>query len=94
MKTFYRVTILAFVFGLALLCCFAPWTVAPAGYSGPTGAVAYAPIWSHQMGTMPSAKLDTGAFALLTGVVGFFAIVLGAAVYFFRDNRGSERADV
>jgi hypothetical protein len=92
MKTFYRITILAFVVGLALLCCFAPWTASPAAYSGPNGALSYAPLWSHQ--AMPGAKLDTAAFVLLTGVVGFFAIVIGGAAYFFRDNRGTERADV
>jgi hypothetical protein len=31
---------------------------------------------------------------ILAGVVAFFAIVIGAAAYFFRTKRGSEREDV
>jgi len=31
---------------------------------------------------------------ILAGVVAFFAIVIGAAAYFFRAKRGSEREDV
>lgn len=90
MKTFYRVTFLAFAIGLAILCCDAPWT-APS--SAPNGALTYAPLWSHTARAIPAAQIDTAAFLLLTGVVAFFAVVIGGAAYFFRDNRGRERSD-
>jgi hypothetical protein len=35
--------------------------------------------------------VDPGPFAVLGAVVAFFAIVLGAAAYFFRDKRGPEK---
>jgi hypothetical protein len=92
MKTFYRVTFLTFALGLAILCCYAPWTVNQP-VSGPNGALTYAPLWSHAARAIPGAQVDTGAFSLLTGVVAFFAIVIGASVFFFRDNRGPERSD-
>jgi hypothetical protein len=38
--------------------------------------------------------VDLGAFAMLAGVVAFFAIVIGASAYFFRNKRGAEREDV
>jgi hypothetical protein len=37
--------------------------------------------------------VDYGASALLAGGLAFFAIVIGGASYFFRDDRGSERSD-
>jgi len=93
MKTFYRVTLLALVIGLALVCCFVPWTTTPAGSSAAHNAVGYAPIWSQRFADVPGARVDYGAVALLAGGVAFFAIVIGGASYFFRDDRGSERSD-
>jgi len=94
MKTFYRVTLFAFIIGLAILCCDTPWTGAQLDHSGPNGALAYAPIWSQTARAIPGARIDAPAFVILTGVVAFFAIVIGGAAFFFRDDRGSERADV
>jgi hypothetical protein len=94
MKTFYRVTLLAFIIGLAILCGFVPWTTTPAGSTAAHDAVGYAPIWSQRFATVVGARVDYGAFALLAGAVAFFSIVIGGAAYFFRDDRGSERADV
>ncbi len=93
MKTFYRVTLLAFVIGLAVLCCFAPWTTTPAGSSAAHDAVGYGPIWSQRFADVPGARVDYGAFTMLAGGLAFFAIVIGGASYFFRDDRGSERSD-
>jgi len=93
MKTFYRVTLLAFVIGLTVLCCFAPWTTTPAGSSAAHDAVGYAPIWSQRFADVPGARVDYGAFTMLAGGLAFFAIVIGGASYFFRDDRGSERSD-
>jgi len=67
MKTFYRVTLLAFVIGLVLLCCLVPWTTTPAGSSAAHDAVGYAPIWSQRFADVPGARVDYGAFALLAG---------------------------
>jgi hypothetical protein len=91
MKTFYRVTLLAFVIGFALLCCFVPWIV---GSSVAHNAVGYAPLWSQRFAAVPGARIDYGGFAILAGAVAFLSIVIGGAAFFFRDNRGSERADV
>ncbi len=93
MKTFYRVMLLAFVIGMALLCCFVPWTTTPAGSSLAHNAIGYEPIWSQKFAAVPGSRVDYGAFAMLTGAVAFFAIVIGAATFFFRDDRGSERSD-
>jgi hypothetical protein len=94
MKTFYRVTLVAFLIGLALLACFAPWTTTPPDTPAAHNALAYAPIWSQEFTTVPGARIDPGAFALLAGALAFFSIVIGASAFFFRDDRGSERADV
>jgi hypothetical protein len=94
MKTFYRVTLLAFLIGLAILSCFAPWTTTPSDSPDAHNALAYAPIWSQHFASVPGARIDTGALALLAGAAAFFSIVIGGAAYFFRDDRGSERADV
>ncbi len=94
MKTFYKVAALVFVLGLLLLCFFAPWTTSPAGSSAPHISLGYAPVWSHQFATVSGSRVDPGAFAMLAGVVAFFAIVIGGAAYFFRNQRGSEREDV
>jgi hypothetical protein len=93
MKTFYRVMLLAFVIGMALLCCFVPWTTTPAESSLAHNAIGYAPIWSQKFSAVPGSRVDYGALAMLTGAVAFFAIVIGAATFFFRDDRGSERSD-
>jgi hypothetical protein len=91
MKTFYRVTLLAFVIGFALLCCFVPWIV---GSSLAHNSVGYAPLWSQRFSAIPGAQVDYGAFAMLAGTLAFLSIVIGAAAFFFRDHRGSERTDV
>jgi hypothetical protein len=93
MKTFYRVMLLAFAIGMALLCCFAPWTTTPAGSALAHDAIGYAPIWSQQFSATPGARVDYGAFALLSAAVAFFSIVIAGATFFFRDNRGRERSD-
>jgi hypothetical protein len=94
MKTFYSVTTVALLIGLAVLCCFAPWTSTPTASAAPHNALGYAAIWSAQFSEVPGARVDGGAFAMLAGVVAFFAVVIGGAAYFFRDKRGSEREDV
>jgi hypothetical protein len=91
MKTFYRVTLLAFVIGFALLCCFVPWIV---GSSAAHNAVGYAPLWSQRFASVPGARVDYPGFLVLAGALAFLSIVLGAAAFFFRDDRGSERSDV
>jgi hypothetical protein len=93
MKTFYRDLLLAFVIGMAILCCFVPWTTTPPGSSAAHDAIGYAPIWTQRFAGTSGARVDYGAFAMLTAAVVFFAIVIGGASYFFRDNRGSERSD-
>jgi hypothetical protein len=94
MKTLFSVTFFAFVIGLAILCDFAPWTTTPAGSAAAHDSLGYAAIWSHQYAAVPGARVDLGAFAMLAGVVAFFAIVIGAGAYFFRGKRGAEREDV
>ena len=94
MKTLFSVTLIALAIGLAVLCCFAPWTSTPAGSSAAHNSLGFAAIWSHQFATVPGARVDPGAFAMLACVVAFFAIVIGASAYFFRGKRGPEREDV
>jgi hypothetical protein len=94
MKTLVSVTFFTFLIGLAILCFFAPWTTTPAGSSAAHDSLGYAAIWSQRLAALPGARVDSGAFAMLAGVVLFFAIVIGAAAYFFRGKRGSEREDV
>jgi hypothetical protein len=94
MKTFYQVTLIVFVIGLAVLCGFAPWTSAAAESSAAHNLLGYAPIWSRHFVSQAGAHVDLAAFAMLVGVVAFFAVVIGGAAFFFRDRRGSERADV
>jgi hypothetical protein len=94
MNTLLKVTIFAFVIGLAILCCTAPWTTTPAGSDAAHNSLGYAAIWSHQFAAVPGARVDLGAFAMLAAVVAFFAIVIGASAYFFRNKRGAEREDV
>ena len=94
MKTLFSVTFFAFLIGLALLSCFAPWTTTPAGSSAQHNSLGYAAIWSHRFTALPGARVDPGAFAMLAGVVLFFAIAIGGSAYFFRNKRGSEREDV
>ncbi|MGB2672961.1 MAG: hypothetical protein WBE73_04695 [Candidatus Acidiferrum sp.] len=94
MKTLFSVTLFAFIIGLVLLCCFAPWTTTPPGSSAQHDFLGYAAIWSHQFAALPGARVDQGAFAMLAGVVLFFAIAIGGSAYFFRNKRGSEREDV
>lgn len=94
MKTFHSVAFFAFLIGMAILCCFAPWTSTPAGSSAAHDSLGYAAIWSQRFATVAGATVDWGAFAILAGVVTFFAIVIAAVAYFFRNKRGSEREDV
>jgi hypothetical protein len=94
MKTLFSVTIVAFLIGLGILCCAAPWTTTPAGSGAAHDSLGYAAIWSNHYAAIPGARVDPGAFAMLAGVVAFFAIVIGASAYFFRGKRGAEREDV
>ncbi|MHB8503328.1 MAG: hypothetical protein ACYDCG_09785 [Candidatus Acidiferrales bacterium] len=94
MKTLFSVTFFSFLLGLALLSCFAPWTTTPPGSSAPHNSLGYAAIWSQRFAALPGARVDPGAFAILAGVVLFFAIAIGGSAYFFRNKRGSEREDV
>jgi hypothetical protein len=94
MKTLFSVTFFAFAIGFGILCYFAPWTTTPAGSAAAHDSLGYAAIWSHQYAAVPGARVDFAAFAMLAGVVAFFAIVIGAGAYFFRGKRGSEREDV
>lgn len=94
MKTFYQVTLFVFTIGLAILCCFAPWTSTPAGSAGAHNALGYASIWSQQFAGVAGARVDPGAFGMLAGVAAFFAVVIGGIAYFFRSKRGPEREDV
>ena len=94
MKTFYRVTFFTFLLGLVILSCFAPWTTTPSHSPLSHNALGYAPVWSQHFAAIPGARVDTGGFAILAAVVAFFSIVIGGAAFFFRDNRGNERADV
>ncbi|MGH9742755.1 MAG: hypothetical protein ACRD51_10425 [Candidatus Acidiferrum sp.] len=94
MKTLFSVTFFSFLIGMGLLSWQAPWTSIPAGSSAPHNSLGYTAIWSHQFAAIPGARVDWGAYAMLGGVVLFFAIVIGAASYFFRNKRGSEREDV
>ena len=94
MKTLFSVTFFAFALGMGVLCWFAPWTSTPAGSSAAHDSLGYAAIWSHAYAAVPGARVDLGAFAMLAGVVLFFAVVIGASAYFFRNKRGAEREDV
>jgi hypothetical protein len=94
MKTFYNVTSFTLMIGLAILCCFAPWTSTPARSPAAHDSLGYAAIWSQRFATVAAARVDLGAFTILAAVVAFFAIVIGGAAYFFRTKRGSEREDV
>jgi hypothetical protein len=94
MKTFQVVGTVAFLIGLGVLCFFAPWTTTPAGSPGVHTSLGYAAIWSQTFAAVAGARVDLGAFAILVGVVVFFAIVVAASAYFFRNKRGAEREDV
>ena len=94
MKTVFSVTFFSFLIGLAILCCAAPWTTTAAGSSAAHDSLGYAALWSQRFAALPGARVDSAAFAMLVGVVLLFAIVIGAAAYFFRNKRGSEREDV
>jgi len=91
MKTFYNVTLLCFALGMGILLFYAPFTPTPAGSPYTHVALGYAPVWSAKFANMPGARVDWGGFTLMAGGVGFFAIVIGASAYFFRDKRGPER---
>ena len=94
MKVFQSIGVYVFLIGMAILCFFAPWTSTPVGSSAPHDSLGYAAIWSQRFATIAGARVDWGAFAILAGVVAFFAVVIGATAYFFRGKRGSEREDV
>jgi hypothetical protein len=91
MKTFYNVTLICFVLGLVILSFYAPWTLTPAGSPYTHVVLGYAPIGSARFTNVPGARVDWGAFGLMAGGVGFFAIVIGASAYFFRAKRGPEK---
>lgn len=93
MRTFYRVTLIALLIGLAFASFHAPWTTTPPGSSAPHDSLGYAAMWSHQFASVPGARVDTAAFAIISSVVAFFAITVGAIAYFFRNKRGAERHD-
>jgi hypothetical protein len=90
MKALFSVTFFSFLIRVGLLCCFAPWTTARAGSAAAHDSLGYAAIWSSRFGAVPGARVDPGAFAMLAGVVLFFAMVIGASAYFPR----AERKDV
>jgi hypothetical protein len=90
MKTFYGVTILVFLIGMAIVCRFAPWTLAPAGTSAAHASLGYASLWSDRFSAASGARVDWGSFAIMTGLVAFFAIVFGAIAHFFGGKRGPE----
>jgi hypothetical protein len=94
MKTFYNVLLVALVIGWGILACFVPWTTTPPGSSANHTSLGYAAIWSQRFTSIPGARIDYGAVALLAAVVAFFAIGIAAACYFFRSQRGSEREDL
>jgi hypothetical protein len=72
MNTLLKVTLFAFVIGLAILCCSAPWTTTPAGSDATHNSLGYAAIWSHEFAAVPGARVDLGAFAMLAGRGGVF----------------------
>jgi hypothetical protein len=94
MPTFYRVTLIVLLLGWAVLAFFVPWTSTPVGSPDAHNSLGYAALWSHQFASTPGARVDLGALLVLGGVVAFFAIVIGASAYFFRNKRGPEREDV
>jgi hypothetical protein len=94
MKIFQNVGFFAFLIGMAILCFFAPWTSTAAGSSAAHDSLGYAAIWSQRFAAVAGARVDWGAFAILAGVVAFFAAVIAASAYFFRNKRGSEREDI
>jgi hypothetical protein len=94
MKIFQNVGVFVFMIGMGILCFFTPWTSTPAESSGAHDSLGYAAIWSQRFATVAGARVDWGAFGILAGMVAFFAIVIAAATYFFRNKRGSEREDV
>ena len=91
MKTFYNVTLVCFALGLVIILFYAPWTSTPAGSPYTHVALGYAPVASEKFANVPGARVDWGGFTLMAGGVGFFAIVIGASAYFFRDKRGPEK---
>jgi hypothetical protein len=90
-KIFYNVTLLLFGLGLAALLFRAPWTLTPPGSGYTNVFLGFAPVMSQQFGRIPGARVDWGAFTLIAGGIGFFAIVIGGSAYFFRGKRGPEK---
>ena len=91
MKTFYTVTLLCFILGMLIVSFHAPWTSTPAGSPDVHNLLGYAPAWSSQFSGVSGARADTSGIALLSGVVGFFSVVLGGSAYFFRGKRTGEK---
>jgi len=91
MKVFYNTTLLFFALGIAVLLFRAPWTLTPAGSPYSHVVLGYAAVGSQRFMNVPGARVDWGAFTLMAGAVGFFAIVIGASAYFFRAKRGPEK---
>jgi len=90
MKVFYGVTLFVFLVGMAIVCRFTPWTLAPAGSSAAHAFLGYAAIWSQQFPAVPGARVDWASFAIMSSVAAFFAIVFGAIAHFFGGKRGPE----
>ncbi len=91
MKTFVNVTLLLFALGVAALLFRAPWTLTPPESGYTNVFLGFAPVMSEQFRRIPGARVDWGAFTLMAGAVGFFAIVIGGSAYFFRGKRGPEK---
>lgn len=91
MKTFYGVALLCFLLGMLIVCFYAPWTSTPAGSPGTHSSLGFAPVWSTQFTSVPGARIDGGGIGILTAVVAFFSIVIGASAYFFRGKRTGEK---
>jgi uncharacterized membrane protein YozB (DUF420 family) len=89
MNRFYHVTLCLVIFGLAILCSYAPWTQPELNSPNTHQTIGYAPVWSSAFAEIPAAHVDwSGAFAAYAAAIIFFSIVLGAIVYFFREHRG------
>ena len=89
MNRFYHVTLGLMIFGLVVLCFYAPWTQPEPNAPNTHQTIGYAPVWSSTFAQIPAAHVDwSGAFAAYAVAIIFFSIVLGAIVYFFRERRG------
>ncbi|MDP9147822.1 MAG: hypothetical protein M3N22_09195 [Acidobacteriota bacterium] len=89
MNRFFYVTFTLMILGLLVLCFNAPWTQPVADSPNVHQTIGYAPVWSSNFASAPTAHVDwSGAFAAYAAAIVFFSIVLGAIAYFFREKRG------